>query len=310
MRRLLFVLLSVALCGCPPPLYSVLYRESPAPQGLFYRATSCAPADSGRVLGTVACQPDEFNRLVESGTGVLADVRTYDGRRVRGESIRIERDTAFVGSEPVPMALVRAVHLPRGRGGQFDVFGWPDAPHVANVLVQGDTRREPRPTSPYGPGCATPLPAAVPYTPSFVRCTTPDELTSRAGAAWVREVEVRLAEGGTLHGRTLTVTDGTAVVDGRPVPLAAVDRIVLRHPYGPLRPARRTLKATAYGAAWGLLVGSVPALIGGDANVLWRSAVAGGGIAGAGALTVNLLAPSDAARDETYVSFPPGPSAP
>ena len=300
MRRLLLVPLAAALCGCPPPLYSVLYREPPVPQGTFYRATSCPPADSGRGLGTVACQPDEFNRLAASGVG--ADVRTYDGRRVRGESIRVERDTAFVGAETVPMALVRTVHLPPGRGGRFDVFGWPGAPHAANVLVPGDTPRDPRPTSPYGPGCTTPIPAAVPFAPSYVRCSTPEELASRAGAAWVREVEVRLAEGGVVRGRTLTVTGEAAVVDGRVVPLAEVDRVVLRHPYGPLRPARRTLKATAYGAAWGLLIGSAFALSSGDADALWRSAAIGGGVAGAGAMAVSLLAPNDAARDETFVS--------
>ena len=301
MRRLLLVPLVALLCGCPPPVYSTLYREPPPPQGTFYRATSCPPADSGRVLGTVACLPDEFNRLAATGEPARADVRTYDGRRVRGEAIRIERDTAYVGEATVPMALVREVRLP-GRGGPFRVLGWPDTPHAANVLVPGDTPRDPRPTSPYGPGCATPMPEAVPYVESFVRCTTPAELTSRAGAAWVREVEVRLAEGGVVRGRTLTVTDESAVVDGRTVPLANVDRIVLRHPYGPLRSARRTLKATAYGAAWGLLAGSAVALSSGDADTLWRGATVGGGVAGLGALTVNLVALNDAAHDETYLS--------
>ena len=301
MRCLLLVPLATLLCGCPPPLYSVLYRESPAPQGLFYRATSCSPADSGRVLGTVACQPDEFNRLAASGTGARADVKTYDGRRVRGESIRVERDTAFVGTQAVPMALVGQIHL-AGRGGRFDVFGWPDAPHAANVLVPSDAPREPRPGSPYGPGCATSVPAAVPYVRSFVRCVTPAELTARAGAAWVREVEVQFAGDGAVRGRDLTVSDGAAVVDGQSVALADVDRILLRHPYGPLRPARRTLKATAYGAAWGVLVGSAFALSNGDADTLWRGAAIGGGVAGIGALAVNLLAPNDAARDVTYVS--------
>ena len=303
MRRLLLVPLAAALWGCPPPLYSALYREPPAPQGVSHRATSCALADGGRVLGTVACQPDAFNRLATSGTPARADVRTYDGRRVRGEPIRIERDTAFVGARAVPMGLVRQIHL-AGRGGRFDVFGWPDAPHAANVLVPSDAPREPRPTSPYGPGCAEAASVPLPYAPSYVRCSTPEELTSRAGAAWVREVEVRLAGGGAVRGRALAVAGEAAVVDGRAIALADVDRIVLRHPYGPLRPARRTLKAAAYGAAWGFLVGSAAALANDDPDALWRGAAVGGGIAGAGALTVNLLVPGDAARDVTYVPQP------
>lgn len=371
MRRLLplrawtLLLLAVALCGCPPPLYSVLYREPPPPEGLFYRATSCPPADTaeaGGVGGTVACQPGAFNRLVsERGVGRV-EVQTFGGRRVRGESIVIRRDTAYVGSEAVPMLSVDRVHLIDRRGARegvgavalttalaaatgalvglthdadrvdgarrgaaggatlglalglllppaspsrsFDVFGWADRPQVANVLAASDTLLLPRPSSPYGPGCRGRLPAAVPFERSFVRCVTAEELTARAGAAWVQEVELRLRSGASVRGDGLLVSDSEAVVDGRALPLASVERVVLRHPHGPLRPVRRTLKATALGAAWGALVGSGVALVDNDPDAIWRSAAAVGSTVGLGVLLVNGLVPNEAARDVTYFPDP------
>ena len=127
MRALLPALLALTLSGCVPPAFSRLVREPPVVPPAAPRMAvpdvgpfrpygppalgpgSCPPVSDSTATRLVACLPDDFNAHVASREPAGVEVQTLSGRRVRGPSIWVRRDTAFLGERAVPMASVDGV---------------------------------------------------------------------------------------------------------------------------------------------------------------------------------------------------------
>lgn len=184
-----------------------------------------------------------------------------------------------------------AQSLAERRVQPVEVVGWTEPPRLINTLA---------------PEAECPDDTASGPTRRWYRraCFTPAELTARAGADWVRIIDLHLRDGGHIRGEALALTSTEAVLDGQTVRLGDVDRIELRHPHSPLRPVRMAAKSALVGAAYGAILGAGSALASGDADVLWQVPAVFGAVGGAGGLTVGLLGPGDAARDVTYVPAP------
>ena len=112
MRAFVLVPLAVLLCGCPPPRFSSLHRPEPvAPLPRYSFAVpvsdgSCpARTDSTARPLWVGCLPDAFNAHVASRRPERIDVVTVR-ERLSGPSIRVQGDTARLGSLRIPMDRV------------------------------------------------------------------------------------------------------------------------------------------------------------------------------------------------------------
>ena len=275
--------------------------------------------------------------FVESRAVPLASaesVRLYDGRSARDRAVAVAASTAVTagilgglgligdtagggGEDGLRQGLRHGLGIGAGvglslgvllatgdaPGERFEVHGWADRPHPANVLVPEDDRTL-RPGPPDEGACGAPLPPeAPPYFDAFVRCVTPAELRARAGAGWVEAIDLHLADGGLVRADSLAFRGGQVLVGGRALPLADVARIDLRHPRPPLQPLWTTARGAAWGAGLGALAGLGIWAGTGDPDAVWQAAAITGSVGAAGGALVG-LARRDEARDVTYL--PPG----